>query len=603
MATPFDFNQLLQDPTFQFGASLFGNARQPGAAQSAFGQMAKVQQFKATQKQQQEELDQRKKWQEDQANRMRQQNVEDALRTGILDASEKRKQDLFERQTKMQDTFMQQLQGLIGGGGGQPAPQAPQAPSPEAPSGPQSQNGGGPMDKVANFASQYGEAAQQAAQRLGVDPRLVLSQWGNETGWGEHIIPGTNNLGNIKGPNGVMATDNATGSQDSYAKFADPNAFADHYANLISSRYPAAMGVGSDAAAFGTALKRGGYAEDPNYPRKIQIANALLQRVAAQQPQGQSQAQAGGQGAPINAGNSMPNRGLDVARLAAGAGVVGLPGAAQVAELGKMMAPQNVPAGSYTRDPTTGAMQYNQDPMETGRLAQGAQRIGIDQRRADIEQKRNDYEMGGHPGQLPQKALDNIISQNYEKANIEINKSHETYKELPNQLAFIDRAQKDVAGLLAHRNTMTPVGYASAQKLFLLKAFSNTFGRDAPKDVVNAEDFNAAMGRLWAGAVRQVDSNVTERQQKTIAGTFGTLQNDPGALTKILAETKISFTKQAQRHNKAVAQFQKSVGQPDPYSRYLDTGETTPAGTHIGEEEDGHTYLGGPVNASTSWSK
>ena len=50
-------------------------------------------------------------------------------------------------------------------------------------------------DPKQEFATKYRNAAVIAGQELGVDPGLIISQWGLETGWGKSIIPGTNNLG------------------------------------------------------------------------------------------------------------------------------------------------------------------------------------------------------------------------------------------------------------------------------------------------------------------------------------------------------------------------------------------------------------------------
>ncbi|VVE10684.1 glycoside hydrolase family 73 protein [Pandoraea commovens] len=132
----------------------------------------------------------------------------------------------------------------------------------------------------ASFAQQYGSVAQAAGQKLGVDPSLLLGQWGLETGWGKSVIPGTNNLGNIKDMTGagVAARDNMTGSNDRYRTYATPQAFADDYADLISRKYPGVVGSGSDSARFATALKAGGYAEDPNYVAKLQQVISTAQR-------------------------------------------------------------------------------------------------------------------------------------------------------------------------------------------------------------------------------------------------------------------------------------------------------------------------------------
>lgn len=127
------------------------------------------------------------------------------------------------------------------------------------------------MAKPSDFIDQYGDLALALSQRVGVAPEVLLGQFGLETGWGKSVIPGTNNLGNIKdfSGGGTAAVDNMLGTTDRYRNFDSPEAFADHYAGLLERKYPNAIGTGADALAFAQALKEGGYAEDPNYVNKI----------------------------------------------------------------------------------------------------------------------------------------------------------------------------------------------------------------------------------------------------------------------------------------------------------------------------------------------
>ncbi len=120
------------------------------------------------------------------------------------------------------------------------------------------------------FALQYQDLADKIGNELGVPPRAVLAQLGLETGWGKSIIPGTNNLGNIKdfSGKGVSAVDNLTKSRDKYRAYDSPEAFADDYTALIKRRYPKAVGQ-KTAQGFAQALKDGGYAEDPDYVQKV----------------------------------------------------------------------------------------------------------------------------------------------------------------------------------------------------------------------------------------------------------------------------------------------------------------------------------------------
>lgn len=137
---------------------------------------------------------------------------------------------------------------------------------------------GGKTSSPAEFTQVYGPIADRAGKTLGVDPKVLLGQWGVETGWGKSIIPGTNNLGNIKdfSGTGVGATDNATGSKDNYRAFDSPEAFADHYSGLIQRKYPDAVNAGSDVKKFSSALVKGGYAEDPQYADKLFRANQIV---------------------------------------------------------------------------------------------------------------------------------------------------------------------------------------------------------------------------------------------------------------------------------------------------------------------------------------
>ena len=138
------------------------------------------------------------------------------------------------------------------------------------------------MENVKKFAQQYGPLASAVGERLGVSPDVLLGQWGLETGWGSSVIPGTNNLGNIKdfSGRGVKATDNMTGSRDAYRAYDTPQQFGDDFVNLMARRYSNAIGAGADAKKFATALKSRGYAEDPDYVSKIAGTTNLVRKVA-----------------------------------------------------------------------------------------------------------------------------------------------------------------------------------------------------------------------------------------------------------------------------------------------------------------------------------
>jgi LysM repeat protein len=125
-----------------------------------------------------------------------------------------------------------------------------------------------------DFIDQNYDTAKMVGDQLGVDPKIILGHWALETGWGKSVIPGTNNLGNIKdfSGGGVKAYDNLEKSNDFYRAYKDSGEFASDYARLLSKRFPEVVGSGEDAAAFAKALQSGKYkyATDKSFSKKIQ---------------------------------------------------------------------------------------------------------------------------------------------------------------------------------------------------------------------------------------------------------------------------------------------------------------------------------------------
>lgn len=140
--------------------------------------------------------------------------------------------------------------------------------------------GGTPTGNVKEFVASVTPAATKVAQQLGVPVEAVIGQWGLETGWGKSVIPGTNNLGNIKdfSGKGTMATDNMTGSRDAYRQYNSVDDFvADKVRLLGTERYKGVPGA-KNAEAYFTGLKAGGYAEDPDYVAKGVSASDMVRR-------------------------------------------------------------------------------------------------------------------------------------------------------------------------------------------------------------------------------------------------------------------------------------------------------------------------------------
>lgn len=143
--------------------------------------------------------------------------------------------------------------------------------------------GSGTAMAPSDFIAKYSGAANAAAKETGVSPDAILGQWGLETGWGKSIIPGTNNLGNIKdfSGGGVAAKDNQNGSVDKYRQYASPEDFAKDWVSNVKKNWGGATGTGNDVAAFAAGLRpgqQGGYAQDPNYASKLINSAAMVSR-------------------------------------------------------------------------------------------------------------------------------------------------------------------------------------------------------------------------------------------------------------------------------------------------------------------------------------
>jgi len=138
-----------------------------------------------------------------------------------------------------------------------------------------------------DFVRELWPHAQRAAHELGARPEALIAQAALETGWGKHMIRGTDgqnsfNLFGIKADarwqgeravtetvefrDGLMRRERATFR--AYPSLAD--GFAG-YADFLQAnpRYRDALQAGADASGFVRALSEAGYATDPDYAQKI----------------------------------------------------------------------------------------------------------------------------------------------------------------------------------------------------------------------------------------------------------------------------------------------------------------------------------------------
>lgn len=138
----------------------------------------------------------------------------------------------------------------------------------------------------AEFIARLRPHAERAAQQLGVATEAVIAQAALETGWGRHLPAAGEGAGfNLFGIKANAAWSGArvtavTAEFQQGAMQSMPQSFRSYgslaegvqdYAGLISRspRYAAALNTGDDVQAFATALKRGGYATDPDYVQKL----------------------------------------------------------------------------------------------------------------------------------------------------------------------------------------------------------------------------------------------------------------------------------------------------------------------------------------------
>lgn len=146
----------------------------------------------------------------------------------------------------------------------------------------------------AAFVRDLAPHAEEAGRRLGVAPEHVIAQAALETGWGRHL-PGaaaqtSHNYFGIKAGNhweGAATTATTTEFESGSARrvaadFRRYGSVAESvtdFTRLIAqnSRYAGVLDTGSDARAYATALKQGGYATDPDYVRKL-VATAAQVR-------------------------------------------------------------------------------------------------------------------------------------------------------------------------------------------------------------------------------------------------------------------------------------------------------------------------------------
>ena len=136
--------------------------------------------------------------------------------------------------------------------------------------------------------------AEQAAKRIGIDPRYLVAQAALETGWGKSVMrnsdgSSSHNLFGIKATGswqGEQARAITSEFRDGQfvketAAFRSYDSYQDSFHDLVSllqgnSRYQDAVKAADKPEQFVRELQKAGYATDPNYASKIsQIARQM----------------------------------------------------------------------------------------------------------------------------------------------------------------------------------------------------------------------------------------------------------------------------------------------------------------------------------------
>ncbi|MCC7462554.1 MAG: glucosaminidase domain-containing protein [Gammaproteobacteria bacterium] len=179
--------------------------------------------------------------------------------------------------------------GTSGTGGAAAAGEAPGASAPAT----------APVARQTDFIRSMLPLAEAAGRRLGVAPETVIAHAALESGWGRHVpaIDGQSsfNFFGIKAQRGWQgAALNASTTEfvggaarrvaADFRSYRSAAAGVADYVGLLAgnARYAGALNTGNDVAAFANALRRAGYATDPDYVRKLVSTAATVRDLQAQ---------------------------------------------------------------------------------------------------------------------------------------------------------------------------------------------------------------------------------------------------------------------------------------------------------------------------------
>ena len=143
------------------------------------------------------------------------------------------------------------------------------------------------FDSSDEFVATMLPMAEQAAKRIGIDPRYLVAQAALETGWGKsvmrqsdgsssHNLFGIKASGNWQGEQARAITSEFRDGQfvKETAAFRSYDSYQDSFHDLVNllqgnSRYQGALDAADNPEQFARELQKAGYATDPGYAKKI----------------------------------------------------------------------------------------------------------------------------------------------------------------------------------------------------------------------------------------------------------------------------------------------------------------------------------------------
>lgn len=143
------------------------------------------------------------------------------------------------------------------------------------------------FDSPEEFVRNLLPIAEQAAEKIGLDPKAMVAQAAVETGWGQYLIhsgegQNSHNLFGVKASRGWQGDKNyvdtlefeAGAAQKTKAAFRAYGSFEESmhdYVDFLKSspRYQQALEKAADPATYFDELQKSGYATDPAYAEKV----------------------------------------------------------------------------------------------------------------------------------------------------------------------------------------------------------------------------------------------------------------------------------------------------------------------------------------------